>query len=249
MTSEYPFDLGTYSRPISTKNSTAKTWFDRGLIWTYSFNHEEAASCFAKAIAADELCPMAYWGLAYCLGPNYNKPWGFFDDKDLADVVRRGHGAATLALENLAYTTPVEEALVRAVQYRYPEWEPTGECEAWSKGFADAMGDVYRRFPDDFDVITVYADTMMNLNPWNLWDLKTGKPVDGARTLEIKSILDRALTLDGALRHPGILHMYVHLMEMSPTPEAALPAADHLRDLVPDGGHLQHMPSPLDVLC
>lgn len=249
MTSEYPFDLGPYSRPITTKDSTAKAWFDRGLIWTYSFNHEEAASCFTKAIAADETCAMAYWGLAYCLGPNYNKPWSFFDEKDLADVVERGHGAAKLALENVAYATPVEEALVRAVQHRYPEWEPSGRCEAWSEGFAKAMGEVYRKFPDDVDVITVYADALMNLNPWDLWDLKTGKPAEGARTLEIKAMLDRALTLDGALRHPGLLHMYTHLMEMSPTPQAALPVADHLRGLVPDGGHLHHMPTHLDVLC
>lgn len=249
MASEYPFDLGSYHRPITTKNSTAETWFNRGLIWTYSFNHEEAATCFEKAIVADATCAMAHWGLAYCLGPNYNKPWSFFDDKDLANVVRSGHRAAKIAQDSLDGKTPVEAALVKAIQKRYPDEEPSGRCEAWSKGFAEAMGEAYREFPNDFDVATVYADALMNLNPWNLWDLKTGQPIEGARTLEIKGIIDRALTLDGALQHPGLLHMYIHLMEMSPSPESALPVADHLRDLVPDGGHLRHMPTHLDILC
>lgn len=249
MASEYPFDLGSYHRVITAQNTTAKTWFNRGLLWTYSFNHEEAASCFEKAIASDERCPMAHWGLAYCLGPNYNKPWSFFDEKDLADVVRRGHHAAKLAQESLSGATPVEKALVSAIQRRYPEEEPSGRCEVWSEGFADAMREVYREFPDDLDVATIYADALMNLNAWDLWDLKTGKPVEGARTLEIKAILDQALGLEGALQHPGLLHMYIHLMEMSPSPDSALPIADHLRGLVPDGGHLNHMPTHLDVLC
>ncbi|KAL2111735.1 hypothetical protein VUR80DRAFT_9456 [Thermomyces stellatus] len=166
MAPEYPFELGAYCRPITAKDSTAQTWFDRGLIWTYSFNHEEAAVCFSKAVAADETCAMAHWGLAYCLGPNYNKPWSFFDDRDLADVVRRGHGAAKLAQDHLDGKTPVEAALVRAIQQRYPQAEPSAaRCDAWSKGFAAAMAEVYREFPDDLDVITVYADALMNLNP------------------------------------------------------------------------------------
>ena len=249
MASDYPFDLGPYRRPVTAQNTAAQTWFHRGLVWTYSFNHEEAASCFEKAVAADATCAMAHWGLAYCLGPNYNKPWSFFDEKDLADVVRRGHCAAKLALNNLSGKTPVEAALVKAVQHRYPEGEPSGRCDTWSEAFADAMGEVYREFPDDLDVVTVYADSLMNLKPWELWDLKTGEPTEGAPTLKIKSVIDRALTLDGALRHPGLIHMYIHLMEMSPNPAAALPIADHLRGLVPDGGHLHHMPTHLDVLC
>ncbi|KAM5348607.1 hypothetical protein ACJ41O_008431 [Fusarium nematophilum] len=249
---DYSFDLGSYRRRVTTRSDESQAWFDRGLVWAYAFNHEESASCFERAIQADASCAMAYWGLAYTVGPNYNKPWSYFDDKDLAAVVGRGHRAAKLAEANLDGITPVEQALVKAVQFRYPAEKPAGgddACDHWNQGFADAMEEVHREFPDDLDVITLYVDAVMNLNPWNLWDLKTSTPVEGARTLEMQALLDRALTLDGALQHPGLLHMYIHLMEMSPSPESALPIADHLRGLVPDGGHLHHMPTHLDVLC
>ncbi|KAJ4189227.1 hypothetical protein NW755_006045 [Fusarium falciforme] len=250
-TQDYIFDLGSYHRRITSRNDDAQTWFDRGLIWAYAFNHEESASCFERAIKADSNCAMAYWGLAYCVGPNYNKPWSYFDEKDLAAVVQRGHEAAKLAEANTDGITPVEKALIKAVQYRYPAEKPEGAeaCVHWNQGFADAMEEVYKEFPDDLDVITLYVDAVMNLHPWNMWDLKTCEPTEGARTIEMKNLLDHALTLDGALKHPGLLHMYIHLMEMSPSPESALPIADHLRGLVPDGGHLHHMPTHLDVLC
>ncbi|KAL2680628.1 hypothetical protein Neosp_008231 [[Neocosmospora] mangrovei] len=250
-TQDYIFDLGSYHRRITTRNDEAQIWFDRGLIWAYAFNHEESASCFERAIKADPKCAMAYWGLAYCVGPNYNKPWSYFDEKDLAAVVQRGHEAAKLAEANTDGITPVEKAFIKAVQYRYPAEKPEGAetCVHWNQGFADAMEQVYKEFPEDLDVITFYVDAVMNLHPWNMWDLKTCEPTDGARTIEMKDLLDHALTLDGALKHPGLLHMYIHLMEMSPSPESALPIADHLRGLVPDGGHLHHMPTHLDVLC
>jgi tetratricopeptide (TPR) repeat protein len=111
------------------------------------------------------------------------------------------------------------------------------------------MRAVYELAPDDPDVATLYADALMNLTPWQLWDLRTGEPAPGARTLEAKAVLDRALLTETGLRHPGILHMYIHLMEMSSTPEKALAVADRLPGLVPDAGHLHHMPSHLDVLC
>jgi hypothetical protein len=111
------------------------------------------------------------------------------------------------------------------------------------------MRGVYADFADDLDVATLYADSLMNLTPWELWDLRTGQPAEGARTLEAKDVLDAALRHAGGLAHPGLLHLYIHLMEMSSTPEDALVVADHLRDLVPDAGHLQHMPTHLDILC
>ncbi|KAH7194683.1 hypothetical protein DER44DRAFT_793654 [Fusarium oxysporum] len=248
MSSIYPFNLGLYKRTISTTSPESQAWFDRGLIWAYAFNHEESVFCFEQAAISDPDCAMAYWGLAYSLGPNYNKPWSFFDDKDLADAVRRGNNAARTAIAKMSTCTPIEQALIKALQHRYPQERPSN-CSSWNQGFADAMGVVHRDFPDDLDVITLYADALMNLNPWNLWDLKTGEPIAGAHTLKIKSLLDNGLRLNGSLKHPGLLHLYIHLMEMSPTPEAALPTANHLRGLVPDGGHLHHMPTHLDVLC
>ncbi|RAL14119.1 tetratricopeptide repeat protein [Aspergillus homomorphus CBS 101889] len=249
MSQEEYFDLGTYHRPVTTTSTTSQTWFNRGLIWMYAFNHEESARCFERAIEADEACAMAYWGLAYAIGANYNKPWSFFDDLDLATVVKRGHAAAKKAESYASKVSAVETALIKAIQSRYPEEIPTKPFSAWNEDFAQAMEAVHREFPDDLDVITTYADALMNLKPWDLWDLKTGQPTEGAPTLKTKAIIDRALMLDGALKHPGLLHLYIHLMEMSPEPEAALPIANHLRGLVPDGGHLHHMPTHLDIIC
>ncbi|KKK16647.1 TPR domain protein [Aspergillus rambellii] len=243
------YNLGTFHRPVSTTNPEAQTWFDRGLIWTYAFNHEEAAVCFQNAITQDPQCAMAYWGLAYTLGPNYNKPWQFFEDGELETTVQRTHEAANNAKQHALNAKPVESAIIDAVQYRYPQGQPVTDCSAWNQGYADAMKSAYERFPNDLDVAALYADSMMNLTPWGLWDLRTGQPAPGARTLEIKEVLDRALESEGGLTHPGLLHLYIHLMEMSGAPEEALSVADNLRGLVPDAGHLNHMPTHLDILC
>ena len=111
------------------------------------------------------------------------------------------------------------------------------------------MRKVYSTFSDDLDVATLFADALMNVTPWGLWDLKTGEPAPGAHTLEAKAVLECALSDPASDGHPGLLHMYIHLMEMSSTPEAALSKANLLRGLVPDAGHLHHMPTHLDILC
>ncbi|WP_409474312.1 tetratricopeptide repeat protein [Streptomyces sp. HC307] len=244
------YDLGTHSRRVTTSSPEAQLWFDRGLAWTYAFNHEEAVSCFEAAAAADPDCAMAHWGIAYALGPNYNKPWEAFDGQDLARSVDRAHAAVELAHEKAAVgATPVERALVESLRARYPQASPVEDCTVWNAPYADAMRAVHALDPDDLDVVTLYADALMNLTPWQLWDIRTGEPAEGARTLDAKAVLERALATEDGARHPGVLHMYIHLMEMSPTPEAALPVADRLRGLVPDAGHLQHMPTHLEVLC
>jgi tetratricopeptide (TPR) repeat protein len=243
------FDLGALHRPVTTKSKESQLWFNRGLVWSYGFNHEEAAECFNKAIAIDPDCAMAYWGLAYALGPNYNKPWEFFDGQELESVVSRTHTAVEQAKIATGNTTPVEKALIHALEFRYPRGQPVDDCSIWNPPYAEAMREVYDSFPDDLDVAALYVDSLMNLTPWHLWDLSTGQPTPGSRTIEAKSILDRTLALRGGPDHPGLLHLYIHLMEMSPHPEVAMPIADRLRGLVPDAGHLQHMPSHLDILC
>jgi len=114
---------------------------------------------------------------------------------------------------------------------------------------ATNRGSVYEDFPDDLDVAALYVDSLMSLTPWKLWDLPTGKPAKGARTIEAKRVLERALSTEAGIAHPGLLHLYIHLMEMSSTPEVGLTIADHLRGLVPDSGHLNHMPTHLDIQC
>lgn len=244
------YDLGGFHRSISTDDAAAQTWFDRGLIWGYAFNHEEATQCFERAIAHDPKCAMAYWGLAYALGPNYNKPWKLFGRKERLDVVERTQNAVEKAVAHASTATPVERALVGALSRRYPQdQEPTKtNCSEWNRAYADAMAPVFAEFPEDPDVAALYADAMMNLTPWQLWDIKTGEPASGARTLEIKRVLESSMSTEGGHMHAGVLHLYIHLMEMSKEPEIAAPAGDRLRGLIPDAGHLNHMPSHLDIL-
>lgn len=245
------FDLGEYSRPISSKNAAARIWFNRGLAWSYGFNHEEAIHCFEKAIDEDPDCCMAHWGLAYVLGPNYNKPWEIFDEQERKQNLQRARNALQEAKDITeredASVTPIERLLVEAAQFRYRE--DTENSGSWNESYALAMSQVYEQFGYDFDVAALYADSLMQLTPWALWDLRSGEPAKGAKTLEAKTVLDSALSMPGGKEHPGLLHLYIHLMEMSSSPESALPVADRLRGLVPDAGHLQHMPTHLDVLC
>jgi tetratricopeptide (TPR) repeat protein len=243
------FDLGTYSRATSAATAEAQTWFDRGLAWAYAFNHEEALRCFEHAAGADPEFALAHWGIAYAVGPNYNKAWEMFDEQDLAESLRTAHDGIRSARELAAAAAPVEAALIEALAVRFQSPDPTGPLDAWNAAYADAMGDVHRRHPEDPDVAALYADALMNLTAWQLWDLSTGRPAEGARTLEARAVLETAMARPGGMRHPGLLHLYVHLIEMSPEPEDALAAADALRDLVPDGGHLVHMPTHIDVLC
>jgi tetratricopeptide (TPR) repeat protein len=252
MTDSYPYDLGSYRRKVATRSSEAQVWFDRGLIWCYGFNHEEAVRCFRRAVELDEACAMAWWGIAYALGPNYNKAWEAFDELELSQAVRDAHAAAARALKLARDVSPVERGLINALQERYPSDRPAEDCSVWNDGYAAAMRDLYGRFPDDPDVAALFAEALMNRTPWQLWDPRTGEPAEGADTLEALDVLERALAgveRAGPEPHPQLLHMYLHLLEMSPHPERALRAADQLRDLVPDAGHLRHMPTHIDVLC
>lgn len=243
------YDLGQYSRPVTTKSVETQAWFDRGLIWCYGYNHEEAVRCFRKAAEHDPSCAMAYWGISYAAGPNYNKQWKAFDPIDLERSLETAHTAARRALDLVDAASPVEQALIRPLAQRYPINDPDQVTPIWNDHYATAMREVYREHPDDLDIATLFAEAIMNRTPWQLWDIKTGNPAVGADTLEAIDVLERAMAQRRGMQHPGLLHMFVHLMEMSPTPEKALKAADALRDLVPDAGHLIHMGTHIDVLC
>ena len=254
------YDLGSFTWPVTTRDPEAQLWFDRGMAWCYGYNHEEAIVCFERALEHDPGCAMAQWGIAYAIGPNYNKPWEDFDEDDKCQSLDRAltatatAGAAAAAAA--AGVTDIEQALIGALAQRYPSSpdEPSGDDAfgPWNDAYADAMRAVYRAHRDDLDVCALFAEAIMNRTPWALWELVTGEPAEGASTLEAIEVLEQAFTeLDarGANRHPGLLHMYIHLMEMSPHPERALKAGDTLVDLVPDAGHLVHMPTHIDVLC
>ncbi|ODQ93133.1 tetratricopeptide repeat protein [Mycolicibacterium holsaticum] len=243
------YDLGRYHRRTDTADPGAQAWFDRGMVWAYAFNHEEAVSCFERALELDPDLAVARWGIAYAVGPNYNKAWEAFDPVEMATALARARTELGLAAGGRAST--VERGLISALQARFPIEDPD-DAEALGAGslaYADAMAALSEAYPDDIDVAALTADALVNVTAWALWDTRTGEPAVGSRVLQAKQILDRALDTAAGREHPGILHLYVHTMEMSASPQDALPAADLLRDLVPDAGHLRHMPSHIDVLC
>ena len=243
------YDLGSYTRPVTTTSKEAQLWFDRGLIWCYGYNHDEAVRCFNKAAKHDPNCAMAHWGIAYAAGPNYNKQWVAFDPVDLKKSLNLAHTATAQALELLKHASPVEKALIKPLAKRYPSKTVEKVTPIWNDEYAAAMREVYLAHMDDLDVTALFAEAIMNRTPWQLWDIKTGKPDEGADTAEAIAVLERAMATPHGMRHPGVLHMYIHLMEMSPYPERALRGGDALRGLVPDAGHLVHMPTHIDVLC
>ena len=242
------FDLGRYSRKITTSSGEAQLWFDRGLNWIFGFNHTEAIKCFRKALEHDGQCAMAHWGISYASGPNYNLPWDRYDRHGRQLALTASYNAMQDALKVAPNASPVEQALIRALPARYPQAETIKDMAPWDKAFTAEMRKVFKSFPDDLEVRAVFAESIMNETPWLMWDLSSGKPGEG--TVECRTVLEDAFArVPAAWDHPGLLHLYVHLMEMSPFPEKALRAGDRLREIAPDSGHLIHMPTHLDVLC
>jgi tetratricopeptide (TPR) repeat protein len=249
--SEY-YNLGKHSLKVTTTSSGAQIWFDRGLRWCYGFNHGEAVNCFRRALEADPHCAIAYWGVAYALGPNYNKAWDAFDEVEFKSVLAEAHEANSRAITLIDGVSEMERALIHTLRHRYPTTVPGSDTSVWVEEYANEMRNVYRRFPEHPDVGTLFAEALLNRTPWKLWDLETGRIAENSSTAEATEVLETALARvedAGDPLHPGLLHMYIHLMEMSPHPERVLKAADQLRDLVPDAGHLQHMPTHIYVLC
>jgi tetratricopeptide (TPR) repeat protein len=230
------FDLGEHRRAVTTASADAAQWFVRGLMQTYGFNHEEAVRCYERALQADPDLAMAYWGIAYALGPNINNM-----EMDEA-AQKRAPEAVAAAAARAGKASPVEQALIAALGKRYAQPAPEDRTPL-DRAYADAMRGVYKTYPDDPDVAALFAEALMDLRPWKLWT-KDGKPAP--ETPEIVSLLEKSLARWP--QHPALCHLYIHTMEASPHPEKAEAAADRLRNLVPDAGHLVHMPSHIYVL-
>ena len=247
---DYPYDVGSYSRPVTTASSAAQRWFDRGVNWCFGYHHEEAVRCFEKALEIDPSCAMAHWGVGYAAGPNYNYPWELQDPAGKAAALARGYDSACAALALSDRVTASERALIEALPARYPQRNPIDDQRPWNDAFANAMRLAHQAHPDDLDVRAIFVEAILNRTPWRMWDLRTGEPAPGAGTIEAREVLESAFRdLPGAMDHPGLLHLHVHLMEMSPHPEVALVTGDRLRDLSPDMGHLTHMPTHIDIQC
>lgn len=222
--------LGKHSHPIATSSPEAQRFFDQGLALLYGFNHDEAARMFSRAAELDPASPMPHWGIAYALGPNYNLP-------AMAERESLAWQAIEKALQSLAKAPMRERAYVEALALRYSK-DPAADRTALARKYTAAMKLVMQQYPDDLDAATLYAESMMNLRPWQLWNAD-GTPAEG--TNEICAVLEGVLRRDPS--HPGANHYYIHAVEASPSPERALASAARLETLVPGAGHLVHMPS------
>ena len=222
-------NLGVHTFKVATKSARAQLFINQGLNLAYGFNHAEAARSFAEAARLDPRCAMAYWGHALVLGPNINAPMDPEAEPKAYELVQRA-----VALK--AGASPRERAYIDALAVRY-----TGKAEDRAKAdraFADAMRKLVASYPTDLDARTMYAESLMDLRPWNYWT-RDGEPYE--ETLEIQRALEHVL--DRNRNHPGALHYWIHLWEPTDTPERAEAEADRLLPLMPGAGHIVHMPA------
>jgi tetratricopeptide (TPR) repeat protein len=225
--------MGSLHHPVTTKNAEAQKFFDQGLRYVYAFNHDEAVRSFKRAADLDGDLAMAYWGVAYALGPNIN-----LDVDPEREIAAYNAVARARALEEKA--SPRERDYIEALAKRYTndaQAKPE-ELHRLAVEFSRAMGALSKKYPDDTDAAVLYAESMMDLRPWQLWN-KDGSPAEG--TPEIVATLESVLKRDP--NHVGAIHYYIHAVEASPHPERALPYADRLGRLMPAAGHIVHMPA------
>ena len=248
------FDLGAGSFPVTTLLPQVQQLFDLGLNWCFGFNQEEGLACFKRAIKHDPDCAMLYWGAAYAAGPFYNMPWRDFSLAEATECTAFCHGMIENAVRLSGQATSLEATLIKALSYRVqaPNIVPKTTFDSWDDAYADAMRDVYWDYRESLDVAALFIEAMMTRTPWRMWDVNTKFPPRGADTLEALDVCEAAITqADRQLvpQHPAILHFHIHLLEMSETPERAMPSAIRLAGLCPDSGHIHHMPGHIFLLC
>ena len=226
--------MGDVRHPVSTSNAEAQRFFNQGLALVYGFNHEEAVKSFKRAAELDPQLAMAHWGVALALGPNINSPVDAEREKAAYEAIQRARALASKASES-------DRAYIEALSKRYSN-DPKADLKKLDVDYKNAMSELARRYPDDLDAVTLYAESMMDLNPWHYWS-KDGKP--GAGTEEIVSVLESVLRRNPD--HIGANHYYIHAVEASLHPEWALPSAQKLKTLAPAAGHLVHMPAHIDI--
>ncbi|RWP80410.1 MAG: hypothetical protein EOR11_28990 [Mesorhizobium sp.] len=248
------FNLGTYRRPISTRSAETQRWFDIGLKWCYGFNHEEGIKCFEKALETDPDCAFVHWGIAYAAGPFYNLTWKEHGEAEANSATRRCFEHVQLARANAAAASDVERRLIEALACRFQKPHRVGpeEFEQWDDAYAAAMRLVYQDFPDDDDVMALFVEALMMRTVRRLWNLKTGAPAPNSDVVEALDVCERSIRFadeTGAAQHPAIVHLHIHLLEMSTMPERGMRSADLLGEMCPDAGHMNHMPGHIYVLC
>src|SRR5262252_409944 len=224
---------GNWHHPVTTKNAQAQAFFDQGLRQIYAFNHDEAARSFQRAGELDPKLAMAFWGVAEAVGPNYNDPAS--DDR-----FKQAHAAIEKAQSLAGEASESDKAYIAALAKRFPGGN--ADRRAALEQYRDAMREVVKRFPDDLDAATLFAEAGMNLHPWGLWR-PDGTPEDG--TEEIVSTLESVIRREP--NHLGAIHYYIHSVEASNSPERALASANRLAELAPAAGHIVHMPAHIYI--
>ncbi len=222
--------MGTHHHVVSTSNPEAQKFFDQGFAFVYAFNHDEAIRSFKRAAEIDPELAMAYWGIALALGPNINLDVDPEREKAAYEAVQKAHSLSAKAPEN-------ERAYIEALVKRYSN-DPKADLKQLARDYKNAMGELVKRYPDDLDAATLYAESAMDLRPWKFWT-PDGKPAEG--TEEIVATLESVLSRDP--NHAGAIHYYIHAVEASEHPERALAYAPKLPLLMPAAGHLVHMPA------
>ncbi|MBT8486797.1 MAG: tetratricopeptide repeat protein [Phycisphaerales bacterium] len=228
--------MGPHERRVTTDSAEAQAYFNQGLNWLYAFNHDEAVRSFTRAAELDPDCAMAWWGVSYAQGPNYNDPVMPESRSEAA------WSALQKARARVDDETPAERALIDALTHRY-EFPAPEERDHLDAAFGRAMAEVWARFPNDSDVGTFYAESLMVQNPWELYTSDERPARD--QTHAIIDTLERVVAMDP--QNPGANHLYIHAVEPSADKERGIAAADRLSDLVPGSGHLMHMPSHIYV--
>jgi tetratricopeptide (TPR) repeat protein len=226
--------LGNLEHRVTTNSELAQKYFNQGLTFAYGFNHEEAFRSFEEAAKLDTNCAMAYWGMAYVLGPNINLPMD-------AGAVHNAWEAIQKAVSLLDNETTEEKDIVTALSKRYSK-DVMQDRTPLDRAYSDAMREVYNRYPDDPDAATMFAESIMDLHPWDYWN-KDGSPQPW--TMEILSVLEKVI--QKYPDHMGANHLYIHAVEASKNPGIGLASADKLRYLVPGAGHLVHMPAHIYI--
>lgn len=227
--------LGNVDHPVTTKSAEAQKYFNQGLAYLFGFNHDAGVASFKQAAELDPNMAMAYWGMSLGLGANYNDPGN-------TDRFARAYVELQKAIELAPKVSNAEQAYIAALSKRYSS-DAKADPTILATAYKAAMAELVKNYPDDLDAATLYAESMMNLRPWQLWSLD-GKPAEG--TLEIIAVLEGVLKRNP--NHTGANHYYIHAVEASPSPERATAAADRLLGLAPSAGHLVHMPSHIYLL-
>jgi tetratricopeptide (TPR) repeat protein len=223
--------LGDHHHKITTRNARTQLLFDQGVRLMFGFNHAEAIRSFREGARRDPHCAMCWWGVAFALGPNINLPMP-------ADAVKPAWQALQNAEALKRYASPEERGWIDALAERYSS-DPTADRARLDEAFASAMGDLWKKYPNDLDAGTFYAEAMMDTQPWDYWEQDGVTPKGHALAI--------VATLEGIIKrapnHPGALHLYIHAVEATTTPERAEAASDTLEKLMPGAGHIVHMPS------